>query len=367
MRSEDLVHWTDEGIAAGLSAQQETHEGMVSGNSPCFGFVAVGDDGVACAGFRQCSSSHGASGLNPEANPWDIPMELRCATDGANMTHRGATEWSLPFYYFRALPYDPVRPWKDTDGQWYVALSTGGCNATKLSRCPAGGRLDLFTSPALRGPNASWTQLLTHDGGLFTTDTTVDSAGVKTPGAITGEFVTSGYFGGLPGDPGGGATRVVTQNRAGATFWVGRQPKAGGKFEASPWGTAKGAAGHYDYGSLAMVCTLGSAGPKQVNVNGRRVLVGWIGGGHRGSQSLARDRSLSASHELLQQFVPELGALRASVAPAAVLETGGYTAHGASTQTEVVAGSRCRRRASERRARTGTGTGRRWWRRGGLG
>ena len=36
------------------------------------------------------------------------------------------------------------------------------------------------------------------------------------PGAITREFVTSGYFGGVPGDPDGGLTRVVTQNNAGA-------------------------------------------------------------------------------------------------------------------------------------------------------
>ena len=37
------------------------------------------------------------------------------------------------------------------------------------------------------------------------------------------EFVTSGYFGFLPGDPDGGKTRVVTQNNAGPTFWVGKQ------------------------------------------------------------------------------------------------------------------------------------------------
>ena len=42
-------------------------------------------------------------------------------------------------------------------------------------------------------------------------------------GAIVREFVTSGYFGGLPGDPDGGSTRVITQNNAGPTFWVGKQ------------------------------------------------------------------------------------------------------------------------------------------------
>ena len=47
-----------------------------------------------------------------------------------------------PIYYWRGLPYDPVRPWKE-DGQWYVLMSTDGCNATKQKPCPAGGRLDL--------------------------------------------------------------------------------------------------------------------------------------------------------------------------------------------------------------------------------
>jgi len=48
----------------------------------------------------------------------------------------------------------------------------------------------------------------------------------------------------------------------------------------------------------------------QVNVAGRRVLLGWIGGGTLGAQSLARDLTLSQSRELLQEFVPELKALR---------------------------------------------------------
>ena len=61
-------------------------------------------------------------------------------------------------------------------------------------------------------------------------------------------------------------------------------------------------------GSLTMARTLGSD-PNQVAVNGRRVLIGWIGG-TPASQSLARDLSLSASYELLQAFVPELQTLR---------------------------------------------------------
>ena len=195
-------------------------------------------------------------------------------------------------------------------------MSTDGCNATKAKPCAAGGRLDLFTSPALRGADADWTQLLVDDGGMFTTNMTV-SGGVRSPGAITGEFVTSGYFGGIPGDPDGGSTRVVTQNRAGATFWVGKQ-EAGGKFDAM-W-DVPGAVGHYDYGSLTMARTLGSDDPNQVLVNGRRVLLGWIGG-RLASQSLARDLSLSPAHELLQAFVPELAALRETEAPRTTART----------------------------------------------
>ena len=65
-----------------------------------------------------------------------------------------------------------------------------------------------------------------------------------------------------------------------------------------------------DYGTLTMARTLGSD-PNQVAKNGRRVLVGWIGG-TPASQSLSRDLSLSENYELLQQFVPEYQTLRQS-------------------------------------------------------
>ena len=99
---------------------------------------------------------------------------------------------------------------------------------------------------------------------------------------------------------------LVTQNNAGPTYWVGKQSN-GGKFTAY-WDKV-GAVGHYDYGSLTMARTLGSD-PNQVAKNGRRVLIGWIGGGSVASQSLARDLTLSAEYELLQQFSPELQMLR---------------------------------------------------------
>ena len=111
----------------------------------------------------------------------------------------------------------------------------------------------------------------------------------------------------LTGDPTGGSTRVVTQNQAGKTFWVGKQP-IGEPFV--PFWDVVGAVGFYDYGSMTMARTLGSNSPNQVAENGRRVLIGWLGSAYVGTQSLARDLSLSTTHELLQAFVPELQQLR---------------------------------------------------------
>jgi hypothetical protein len=119
----------------------------------------------------------------------------------------------------------------------YSAWSTDGCNGTnqwgptpasnlKKVPCKPGGQLELLVSDALHGPKANWKQL----PPLFTTNVT-KSGMASSPGAITREFVTSGYFGGLSGDPDGGKTRVVTQNNAGPTYWVGKQ-EPGGQFNA---------------------------------------------------------------------------------------------------------------------------------------
>jgi sucrose-6-phosphate hydrolase SacC (GH32 family) len=331
--STDLVHWKDEG--RGVHILQENYEGMSSRDSPCSGFVTVDDAGIPCAGFRQCSSSNGTSGLNPAAHSWDVPMELRCA-ENDKLTNWSAPIWIYPVYFYRALPYDPVRPWKDYDGKWYSAWSTDGCNSTtRKIPCAAGGQLEILTSPSLHGAGMDWKQL----EPMFTTNMT--KSGMQTSvGAILREFVTAGYFGGLPGDPDGGTTRVVTQNEGGATYWVGKQAN-GSKFV--PYWDNVGAVGHYDYGSLTMARTLG-ADPNQVAINGRRVLVGWIGGWTGASQSLARDLSLSSTYELLQAFVPELERLRV---PASLTTTDfigtdqtaevGIPHAGGSMQLEVVA------------------------------
>jgi hypothetical protein len=170
----DLVHWEDRGIH--VEAVKESWEGFTSDTSPCSGFVTVDDEGVPCAGFRQvntrthrlhctecttpltpadggagaqCGSITGLTGLNPKANKWDAPLEIRCAKN-ANLTEWGEPEYLFPVYYYRCsdlysprvespatrsreflaplsclpaiccrgLPYDPTRPWKDKDGKW---------------------------------------------------------------------------------------------------------------------------------------------------------------------------------------------------------------------------------------------------------
>jgi hypothetical protein len=264
-------------------------------------------------------------------------MELRCAQDDA-LTAWGPPEFVFPIYYYKALPYDPVRPWKDRNGLWYSSWSSDGCNGTNKAveagstteKCLRGGQLELLVSPALHGPKANWKPL----PPMFTTNVTKSGA-LTALGTISSQFVTTDYFGGLPGDPDGGQTRVVTQNSHASTFWAGRQEN-GGKFEPF-WGKT-GAVGWYDYGVLTMARTLGSASPNQVAVNGRRVLVGWIGtNGGNDAQSLARDLTLSPQHELLQQFVPELQKLRMST-PTSDNAIHAAAAHGnSSLQMEILA------------------------------
>jgi hypothetical protein len=60
--------------------------------------------------------------------------------------------------------------------------------------CAASGALELCTSPKLRGAGANWTYI----GPMIVTN--------KTPldDSVTAEFVTSGYFGSVLGDPRGG-------------------------------------------------------------------------------------------------------------------------------------------------------------------
>ena len=165
--------------------------------APCSGFVVHDESrGQVCAGFRQC---HGTRTW-PNTTRSGVPLELRCADD------RTFANWSDPQFidainpnFNRHEPYDPVRPWVDADGQWYVALSLDACNLPSGGTCAAGGQLQMWTSPSLRGPKSDWRRI----GPLFTANMTKSGAHAL-PGAIRDVFVTSDYIGGLRGDPLGG-------------------------------------------------------------------------------------------------------------------------------------------------------------------
>ena len=155
------------------------------------------------------------------------------------------------------------------------------------------------------------------------------------------EFVTAGYFGALPGDPLGGATRCLTNNvfNAGfggtAAFFCGTQSAGPGSplvvDEANPfsrgmidWGFAipnpsppAGATGvaalnASGTGAYKMARTLSPSSANQVRDAGRKIMMAWLDlAGIGQSGSLPRDISLdAASGELLQAFSPELQALR---------------------------------------------------------
>jgi len=286
--------------------------------------VTVDDEGIPCAGFRQCGSSHGV----PGGQKWDVPLELRCATN------EDLTSWSDPIYifdvfYFRALPYDPVRPWRGGDNKWYATIATDNCNTTtKKVPCLSGSANQLYSSNKLHGDGANWE----HVGLLFASNRTVLGHG---PGGGNRyrEFVTPGYFGGLHGDPLGGKTRVFTDNGKGGytMYFIGKQPTEGKEF-VNDW-NRDGTIGAFDYSSFTpngksgkigfeaisdnkglvwgMARTLGGD-PNQVETPNQRIVIhAWQKGPDTASaMSLGRDLSLDKKGFLLQQYVPELSILR---------------------------------------------------------
>ena len=104
----------------------ETYMGMDSNTDPCSGFITKDPDdrNRVCAGFRQCSSTKGVAGM---PNPWDVPLELRCALDDNLTAWSTSPEYLFNVSWYRPVPYDPARPWKEADGNWYQLLSLDGC------------------------------------------------------------------------------------------------------------------------------------------------------------------------------------------------------------------------------------------------
>ena len=372
--SVDLVHWK---IAPhGPQAIQENYAGMDSFSTPCSGYVTKDDEGFVCAGFRQCDSKKGVDG----GKPWDVPLEVRCATDESQHLSSFSSDPSSPFYSFlfnvsfwRPIPYDPARPWFE-NGRWYQLLSMDACNNTGGNiggkTCSKGGQLSMWSSPALRGRLADWKLI----GPVWTDNTTV-----LRDGFLSHEFVTIDFLGTMPlidtqdssrqssgdraanstsntfyflnnvGGNGGGdgccsgttAYTVLKQPDGPGTkfqkFGPGQRMIDWGSFTKDPLPSAYKDSLDLLVGTqsrgLSMARTLGSEESDQVKKPGRRVLIGWTGPSPSetfntssslgSSQSLPRDLFVDPStSKLVQKFVPELQMLRTSTEPIAKIEGG---------------------------------------------
>lgn len=331
--SRDLVHWSKSKYH-GPTYINKTYKGMLSDEAPCLsGFLTKDVDGTVCAGFRQCSSEHGAG--NAKHHPWDAPLELRCSLDDDMNFWSEHPDYLFNVTFYRGVPYDPARPWVDADGKWYMLLSFDACNATtqKLP-CLAGGELHMWSSKKLRGSGAEWE----HLGPVLRSNATVLKIG-----NLTSEFVTIDYVGMLEGDPSPAHnTRVFFNNVVGegccsgtTSYFVVTQKEPGAPMtQVAPqqmvdWGAFTPLA-HPPSGAMgverligtasrgfSMARTLGSEEANQVTKPGRRVMIGWTGPSNMGilkgegsAQSLPRDLSLGPDRLLRQRFAQELQSLR---------------------------------------------------------
>ena len=191
-------------------------------------------------------------------------------------------------------------------------------------------------------------------------------------GYIGSELITPSYTGGLPGDPRGGRTRLLTTNVcSGSVYFLGVQQLNGGplvdknggdRFDGPEeqgyvdWGDVTYASGARAAGRrglaalrpmpnchapFSMVRVLGDPNQFQMNETGRRVAIAWVGNGTFAAQSLARDLSLAADGSLRQRFVPELRRLRmrATSAPGMQAEVQARVIVPANKESEAAPGS----------------------------
>ena len=156
--SKDLVHWKLQEPFQGQSNRDNEPRLL-----PCIqaGAVGIDDDGTAFA-----VESNSAQKVPPGGNhsTFHFPYNAYRFTNASN------NAWGPPealFHYTtnRGLAGDPPRPWKDPrDNRWYASLSFNGCNESMVAHpsevavCSKGGEAKMWSSPALFGPKAEWTQ-----------------------------------------------------------------------------------------------------------------------------------------------------------------------------------------------------------------
>ena len=347
--SKDLLSWKLETSFTGESLGTQDIVGAA-------GAVGIDDDGAA---FAVKSNSAGKA---PEKSG-EFPYHAYRFTNSSN------NAWSEPKVLFsyvtnRGLPGDPPRPWKDPrDNKWYALLSFNGCNESMVAQpsqkaqCPRGGEAKMWSSPALFGPRAKWTQTPSL---LITNRTVLDGEnGLPNRPSMT-EMVTSDFFP-LQGHKLVNAVYITSRYRgAGPINGSGVKPDPDGPGEwnyliayvghqAAPgqpmtvlhrvcldWGSFVRTSGWHGLDAATDAGTTFGIGKSMRSAEGkgdtgRRILFAWMSNGYwdghaanyepegleiyapglpKDSLSLPRDMTFAADGRLLQRFVPELERLR---------------------------------------------------------
>ena len=261
-------------------------------------------------------------------------------------------------YAARFYPGDPPRPFMGADGRWRAILSFDACNSTlpthpsEAGNCSGGGSAPMWSSPALRGPQADWQ----YEGVLLQTNATVLSGKQGLPlRSNRHEFVTSDFFP-VAGHPHVNAVFVTSlygvivndsnpQIRNGnwnqLVAYVGHQPTPGAPMQLLPgaagcvcldWGNFVRTTGWHGIDAATtdgLMYGIGKTMRTGPPDTGRRVLLAWMNNGFssgahdgrtdnnetnqilpRDALSLPRDLSFNPEGRLLQSYVPELLVLR---------------------------------------------------------
>ena len=265
-------------------------------------------------------------------------------------TNKTCDAWDAPVALFdvyatRYYPGDPPRPWRGADGRWRAVLSFDACNVTSPDTppCNGGGAALMWSSPALRGPQADWS----YEATLLQSNETVLNGERGLPlRTNVHEFVTSDFFP-VVGHPLVNAVFItslygVILNGSGTQLgswtqlvaFVGHQPTPGAPMDVRylvclDWSSFVRTEGWHGVDAAIVDGTTFGIGKSMRSGppdTGRRILLAWMNNGFwngkhdgrtdnddalpRDALSLPRDMSFNPAGRLLQRYVPELQVLR---------------------------------------------------------
>jgi hypothetical protein len=147
--SSDLTHWRAASESDPIGPN-DWPSGFAIADEETGGQICVG---IRCDKCKPDDPSKPLCGLGKDNTSacQQPPLALRCATNAA-ATEWGGYEPMFPVVYYRGLPYDPFRPFRDHNGLWYAGIAGDACNGTTDAvPCAAGGAISIWSSPALRG------------------------------------------------------------------------------------------------------------------------------------------------------------------------------------------------------------------------